>query len=97
MSFKSLFTASLMATAAMGHYLGDRATKFGCGAPEPSDEHMAISQKFAAQEASARESGVSASAAITVPTWFHVVTDTQAEADAVTVSFLSSPPTSHGY
>lgn len=88
MSFKSILTTGLMATAAMGHYLGDRATKFGCGAPAPSEEHLAISQKFAEAEAVARKSGVSAQAAIAVDTYVHIVTDTQAEADAVTVSLL---------
>jgi hypothetical protein len=88
MSLKSIIATGLMATSAMGHLMGSRATRFGCGAPEPSDEHKAISQKFAAQESEARQGGASVKAAISVPTWIHVVTETQAEADAVTVRLL---------
>lgn len=47
---------------------------FGCGAPEPDAEHIRISQKFAAQEASLRASGnFSIQATVTVDAYFHVV------------------------
>ncbi|KAK0708854.1 hypothetical protein B0T21DRAFT_405165 [Apiosordaria backusii] len=51
---------------------------FGCGAPEPSEELIKVSQQFAAQEAQAladsyRSGNITARAVTTVKVYFHVV------------------------
>lgn len=50
------------------------ATARNCGTPEPSQEHLEVSQMFAqeaADEENNRQSGEEAP--ITVPVWFHVL------------------------
>lgn len=68
---------------------------FACGAPEPSAEHIQISQEFAAQEAAARSAGNFTTRAVTtVDVYFHVVAASTALSDGyVTVStYLTNPP-----
>lgn len=70
MSLKSIL---LFAAAAMGHTIHSRATKFGCGAPEPTEEQLLIAQQFGIQEAALRDAGMSAKAAISVKVYLHSV------------------------
>jgi hypothetical protein len=61
---------------------------FNCGTPEPDQEHVKISQKFAAQEKEFIASGnFSIAATINVDVYFHVVASSTAVKDGyVTVS-----------
>lgn len=66
---------------------------FGCGAPEPHDEHIKISQKFAAEEAAFAASGnISIQAVTTVETYFHVVAASKSVSGGyITVCYLRKP------
>jgi hypothetical protein len=56
--------------------------RFSCGAPEPSADHVAISQEFAKEEAYAIANGTVAKRAITyVDAYFHVVASSTAASD----------------
>lgn len=56
--------------------------RFSCGAPEPSAEHVAISQEFAKEEAYAIANGTVAKRAVTyVDAYFHVVASSTAASD----------------
>jgi len=89
MHFSSLVLQSIFATA-----ISAAATPrpFGCGAPEPSQEHVKISQKFAAQEKEFAASGnLSIAATINVDVYFHVVASSTAVSDGyVTVTLPST-------
>ena len=91
MYFSSLVLQSIFAAA-----ISAAATPrpFGCGAPEPSQEHVKISQKFAAQEKEFAASGnLSIAATINVDVYFHVVASSTAVSDGyVTVNFTPPPP-----
>lgn len=70
MSLKSIV---LFAGAALGHTIYSRDTKFGCGAPEPTEEQLEISRQFAAKEAANREAGIQAQRAFSVNVYLHSV------------------------
>lgn len=77
----SFLAAGLMASTALGHALHKRDT-FGCGAPEPSEELLFKAGEMATQEKAVKESGIKfAQAAVSVPTWFHVVAASESEED----------------
>jgi len=63
--------------------------RFSCGAPEPSAEHVAISQAFAKDEAMAIANGtVTKRAVTTIDVYFHVVaSSTAASGGYLSVSF----------
>lgn len=88
----SFLAAGLMASTALGHALHKRDT-FGCGAPEPSEELLFKAGEMATQEKAVKESGIKfAQAAVSVPTWFHVVAASESEEDGyVSVSALLQP------
>ncbi len=55
---------------------------FGCGTPEPSQDHVRISQEFAAQEKEFAASGnLTIAATINVDVYFHVVASSTAVSD----------------
>ncbi|KAL1634235.1 hypothetical protein SLS58_010779 [Diplodia intermedia] len=81
MFVKTSLLAGLMASVALGHSIHKRDT-FGCGAPEPSEELLTKAGEMAMQEKAVKESGIKfAKAAISVPTWFHVVAASESEED----------------
>ncbi|KAL1614203.1 putative peptidase m43 pregnancy-associated plasma-a [Diplodia seriata] len=81
MFVKTSLLAGLMASVALGHGIHKRDT-FGCGAPEPSEELLTKAGEMATQEKAVKESGIKfAQAAISVPTWFHVVAASESEED----------------
>lgn len=87
MSLKSVL---LFAGAALGHgLLSTRAPgRFGCAAPEPTEEDLAIAQQFAVEEAAALESGgFTAQAAIAVDVWLHAVAATSGGLSSVSHLF----------
>lgn len=81
MFYKTSMLAGLMATTVLGHAVHKRDT-FGCGAPEPSEALLETARQMSLQEQAVKESGLKmAQAAISVPTWFHVVAASQSEED----------------
>lgn len=83
MSVKNIL---LFAGAALGHTMFSRDTKFGCGAPEPSEELLEMSAKFAIQEANAREAGIQSQRAFSVNVYLHSVAASQGT--VLSVSYL---------
>lgn len=84
MFFKSVFLAALAAS----HAVAQRA----CGAPEPTEEEIAIAKSFYQIEKEARLAGnaTSAAATITVNTYFHVLAaSSSASGGYLTVRALS--------
>jgi hypothetical protein len=79
MLIKTVLRAGAMATAVMGHAI--RSPGALCGTPQPSKAHMAMSAQFAAKEDAFRIAGNVSLAAISVPTYFHVVATSTKEAD----------------
>ncbi|KAK7697702.1 hypothetical protein SLS64_013258 [Diaporthe eres] len=84
-----LFKAALLTALAASHAVAQRA----CGAPEPTDEEIAISKSFYQVEKAARLAGnaTSAAATIEVNTYFHVLaTSTSASGGYLTSAQISS-------
>ena len=79
MSIKALL---LFAGAAFGSSI----TRFSCGAPEPTEQDLAIAQQFALEEAAAAENGFSIQAAISVDVWFHAVSASQSTLSSVSLT-----------
>jgi len=80
MRFTPVFLAAAAAQGAMaaprrpGDAVTTKGKVFSCGAPEPSPEHIKISQAFATQELQALASGnYSIKAVTTIDAYFHVV------------------------
>ncbi|KAH8910356.1 zincin [Coniochaeta sp. PMI_546] len=88
MYIKSFLVSAVFATTALA---AATPKPFGCGTPEPSQEHVRISQKFAAQEKEFAASGnLSIAATINVDVYFHVVASSTAVSDGyVTDKMLS--------
>ena len=85
MSVKSILGAALLASAASASTILTRSTKFGCSAPEPTKEQLAISREFSIKEAAARKAGFTTQAAINVNVYLHSVA--ASEGGLLTVSF----------
>lgn len=86
MSVKSII---LFAGAAMGHTMFSRSTKFGCSAPEPSEEMLQKHREFAIKEAADREAGISVQKAMSVNVYLHSVS--ASEDTLLSVSDLHTP------
>lgn len=83
-----LFKAALLTALAACHAAAQRA----CGAPEPTEEEIAIAKSFYQIEKEARLAGnaTSAAATIEVNTYFHVLaTSTSASGGYLTVRGVS--------
>lgn len=81
MFYKTSMLAGLMATTVLGHAVHKRDT-FGCGAPEPSEALLETARQMSIQEQAVSDAGIKmAQAAVSIPTWFHVVAASRTEAD----------------
>ena len=81
MLFETIFSTSLLASAALGHTIETRGGR-KCGAPKPDQDQISVAQSFAQKEAAARESGRLATAApINVNVYVHVVSTSTNAAD----------------
>ncbi|KAK3986745.1 hypothetical protein QBC44DRAFT_272393 [Cladorrhinum sp. PSN332] len=75
------FAAAVMATAVLAAPQVEPG-RFSCGAPEPTEDQLAVAQEFAKDEAYAIANGTFAKRAITyVDTYFHVVASSTAASD----------------
>lgn len=91
MSVKSIL---LFAGAAMGHTIFSRSTKFGCGAPDPTDEHFEMSRLFAEKEAIVSKAfDLSATDTVEVNIYLHSVASR--EDSLLSVSFLYGQDKQH--
>lgn len=88
MSLKSII---LFAGAAMGHTVFSRDTKFGCGAPEPTNELIEVSRKFGLLEAANREMGILSNRAMHVNVYLHSVATSEGSVLSVRPRMLSNP------
>lgn len=97
MQVKSLLFFAALASAGPQHI--KRVQPFGCSTPRPTEEHIAISQVFEAEEEAVAAVGnaTTTRATINVDVYFHVVAASTSVADGyVTVSlFLFVFPCSH--
>lgn len=94
MHAKSLLLAALaVATVSAGPQHVKRAKPFGCSAPRPTDEQLAVAEAFGAEEEAAAASGnVTTRATINVDVYFHVVAASTSVADGyATVRLLLHP------
>lgn len=89
MQVKALLFLAALASASPQH-LSKRVRPFGCSAPRPSEEHIAISEAFEIEEEAIAAAGNSslARATINVDVYFHVVAASTSVADGyVTVCY----------
>jgi hypothetical protein len=92
MHVKSILLPALFAAIASAAATPKPPKPFACGTPEPTQEHIKISQKFAAQEKEAAAAGnFSIAATINVDVYFHVVASSTALSDGY-VTVRKRPP-----